>query len=321
MLQGHTAGALEGTGPSAWALQRASRGLDRVVRWGSRALRFDYGGRLCDLHSGNEVIRQCLATGNPALVARIGATEQWAIRRYHRSFGLGAQYPKGLCAALATNAGFFPAVPAAIDAMSELYCDAVSDAAVFAPWFNRGERRIINGIVPRTAKLVPLWSLTPMREPTPWTAALKGRHVLIIHPFERSIVSQLTRLDDALPGFWPECTIEVQRSVQSIGGVPDGPWASWFEALQYMTSRIDSSNADVVLVGAGAYGLPLAHHAFLRGKQAVVVGGGLQLFFGIRGRRWDEHPHFAPIVNDAWIRPHAEERPATAGAVENGCYW
>ena len=65
------------------------------------------------------------------------------------------------------------------------------------------------------------------------------------------------------------------------------------------------------------------------GRQAVCMGGVLQLLFGITGRRWDGSRYGGPEhmeervklwYNDSWIYP-IEERPAEADKVEYGPYW
>ena len=78
---------------------------------------------------------------------------------------------------------------------------------------------------------------------------------------------------------------------------------------------------DVVLVGAGIYSLPLVAHAKQRGKKGIHLGGSTQLFFGIRGSRWDSMKEFQGFFNEFWVRPAVEERPANFQMVERGCYW
>ena len=50
-----------------------------------------------------------------------------------------------------------------------------------------------------------------------------------------------------------------------------------------MKSQMDQTDYDIALIGCGAYGFPLAAHAKRMGKQAIHMGGSLQLLFGIRG--------------------------------------
>ena len=55
------------------------------------------------------------------------------------------------------------------------------------------------------------------------------------------------------------------------------------------------------------------------GHAAIQMSGALQLLFGIRGKRWDDHPIISKLYNDAWVRP--EETLAHKEKVEGGSYW
>lgn len=76
----------------------------------------------------------------------------------------------------------------------------------------------------------------------------------------------------------------------------------------------------MALIGCGAYGFPLAAHIKKMGKQAVHLGGVLQILFGIKGRRWDESDTHL-MYNENWVYPDRSEIPAGADKVENACYW
>ncbi len=44
------------------------------------------------------------------------------------------------------------------------------------------------------------------------------------------------------------------------------------------------------------------------GKQAIHLGGCLQILFGLKGRRWDEEePDIVAMYNDYWHYPMASE--------------
>ena len=86
---------------------------------------------------------------------------------------------------------------------------------------------------------------------------------------------------------------------------------------------------DIALLGCGAYGYPLAAEIKRGCRQAVHMGGAIQLMFGIMGKRWDGtrpgsdgkmRADVAKYYNDDWIYP-IEEKPADADKVEYGPYW
>lgn len=172
--------------------------------------------------------------------------------------------------------------------------------------------------------------MTPLLTKTPWTRALKGKKVLVVHPFAETIKSQYTRRRVIFPNdpdILPDFKLQVLPALQTLGS-EDPRFADWFEALDYMKKQIDSIDYDVCLLGCGAYGFPLAAHCKRMGKQAVHLGGVLQLLFGIVGNRWETdpgyqtvHPYLPTYKNDYWIRPQKNETPTTSKNVENACYW
>jgi hypothetical protein len=62
-------------------------------------------------------------------------------------------------------------------------------------------------------------------------------------------------------------------------------------------------------------------HLKARGIVAIVMGGAIQVFFGIKGGRWANHEIIRGFWNDAWAWPSAEETPGGAVAIEGACYW
>lgn len=119
------------------------------------------------------------------------------------------------------------------------------------------------------------------------------------------------------PDFIPEFkSLATVKAVQTIAGNSAG-FPSWFDALEQMEREISLVDFDIALIGCGAYGLPLAAYVKKIGKQAIHVGGVLQLYFGIKGKRWNDWG----LYNDYWVSPDAKDIPNNADKVENGCYW
>lgn len=177
-----------------------------------------------------------------------------------------------------------------------------------------------------SCKMVQLESLYPFFSDKPWTKMLEGKNVLVVHPFKSTIEKQYAKRkllfanNDILPDF----NLKVIKAVQSIAG-ESTPYNDWFEALDSMKDAIAATDFDVAILGCGAYGLPLA--GFIKedlGKKAIHMGGGTQLMFGIKGRRWTvdyKNSCYRDMYNEHWVSPEAEERPAKASQVEGGCYW
>lgn len=157
-------------------------------------------------------------------------------------------------------------------------------------------------------------------EEIPWSRILKGKKVLVIHPFADTITAQYAKRERLWENndILPEFTLITLKAVQTQCGEIDFRFPTWFDALNYMEKKIDF---DVALIGCGAYGLPLAAAVKEMGKQAIHLGGATQILFGIIGKRWEQSPFFKAFMNEYWVRPSEEEKPKHADRVEGGCYW
>jgi hypothetical protein len=189
----------------------------------------------------------------------------------------------------------------------------------------------------RDIKKVQLETLYPFFVENPWTKALAGKKVLVVHPFEDTIKHQYrfrTHLFDN-PDILPEFELITLKAVQSAAGIRP-PHENWFLALNHMEEEISRIEFDICLIGCGAYGLPLAAHVKRIGKKAIHMGGGLQLLFGIKGKRWDnpdygkneyhKYPElikipYVSLYNEYWIRPLDSDTPKSAKKLDGAIYW
>ena len=226
--------------------------------------------------------------------------------------------------------GFFPAAPEYLARFCELMLRDMMELDILGSWLPY-EREVMPMI--RDVPRVRLLNLEPYWSSRPWSRALEGRKVLVVHPFAESITLQYERNRERIfenPEVLPSFSLETLAAVQSLGAGPDR-FADWFEALAWMEGEMDRRDYDVCLIGCGAYGFHLAAHAKRRGRQAVHLGGALQLLFGLRGRRWEDPAYgadpgapkhdYSRLFNDAWARPGREETVGHASRVEGGCYW
>ena len=157
----------------------------------------------------------------------------------------------------------------------------------------------------------------------PWTKHLKGKKVLVVHPFAQEISDQYTRKRTKLwdnPDVLPDFTLITYKAIQSITGEKT-EFQTWFDALHKMEEDISKIDFDIALIGCGAYGMPLSAYCKTIGKQSVHLAGWTQVLFGIIGKRWEKHPKVEPYINEFWVRPYTQSVPINANNVEGGCYW
>jgi len=100
---------------------------------------------------------------------------------------------------------------------------------------------------------------------------------------------------------------------------------NWIETYCIMCKDISQLDFDIALLGCGGYGLPLCDYIHKKlNKPAIYVGGGLQLLFGVMGKRWDTSDYWKNIIkehNPKFIRPSGDEILKNNHFVENGCFW
>ena len=274
---------------------------------------------------GNDRVKELLLGGAPLMISRLGAVELSCLRYYLEKRRSGGKAYRGkIRTTMSNQAGFFPTDDQSLDAFAEMFLGHVARVDVMGVWFNQYEDVICNDYC-QGASLVDLDCFEPFRFAPPWSTALAGRKVLVIHPFAESIRSQYEgkrRLLFASPDVLPDFDLKTIKSVQSIGGTRV-EHCTWFDAYRYMCDQMAKTDFDICLIGAGAYGLPLASFAKQLGKQAIHLGGVTQILFGIKGKRWEREyaDSTAKLFNEHWVRPLPSETPVNKSTIERGCYW
>ncbi len=286
--------------------------------------------------SVSKTISSLLLSDSPCMISRFGSVELGCVINYlgvsHPNisrFVYGVGHPwwwvKSVKEEMGNNAGFFPVTDEGLKFFSERILKDVGLIDVLAAW--RTEEAFLKNKM-GGAKRIRFLLLDPFWSEQPWTIALVGKKILVVHPFVETIQFQyekrnlLFKKKQILPDF----ELKTLKAVQTIAGQRDERFKDWFEALEYMKKEVDKIDYDICLIGCGAYGLPLAAHVKRMGKKAVHMGGSLQLLFGIKGRRWEDPNYndtynYAQLMNEHWVRPNREEIPIAATDVEGGCYW
>jgi hypothetical protein len=285
--------------------------------------------------AASDLIAARIAGHEPVLIGRLGGVEleclfrHLAVKRDARLIRrallrLKREAPtvwaEGVVERLSNNAGFFPVDTALAGVFSELMLDDMRSIDVLGLVETPREEEARPYL--RNTFSVRLRDLEPYYHRDPWSQALSGKKVLVVHPFAQSIEAQYERRDLLFddPRVLPEFELTVLQAVQSIAGTPTD-YPTWFDAYRHMCEQMSEIPFDVAIVGCGAYGLALAAHAKRIGRKGVVLGGAVQILFGIKGRRWDEHEYISRLYNEHWVRPLATERPLNYANVEDGCYW
>lgn len=302
----------------------------------------------CDRQSSNDKIYSLLVDERPCMISRFGTVEINCINNYLCVNDASRSYIRKILDYISDKThtpwwdksifqkmyttGVFPLTQETAERFSIRYLQDIPEIDLL------GCHQYYEKFMPLQENVikVQLEMLYPFFVEHPWTRALKGKNVLVVHPFAESIQGQYKKRQSLFenPNILPEFNLITLKAIQSIGG-NHNEFASWFEALEFMENQISKINFDVCILGCGAYGLPLAAYVKRIGKKAVHLGGGTQLLFGILGKRWIEQYHdtwhyrpdvdintnYRPLFNDHWVFPSKSETPVAARNVENACYW
>ncbi len=298
------------------------------VAWSSRKLLMSSPPRLTN-DEGNDWISQKMQSGRPFVVGRFGAAESCLLLQFldpARIFG--ARNPIRPCADPHSSSGIYPETSELFLSFSSSYWEALThldegDAMASHSNIRGAEDRLF----PRMSMGVIMnnRALEPFYFSNPWSQYLGGKTVLVVHSFTDSIKCQLRRSNVLFanplilpPGIvWKHVTMP-----QCLGRRT--PHSSWHETLGAAKKMIDDSGRfDVAIVAAGSYAMPLAMHCKTRHRSsAIVMGGGSQLLFGLKGRRWNTHPVLSRLYNSHWMYPLKSDTPHNANTIEDrGPYW
>lgn len=268
-----------------------------------------------------EEIEAALNEKKPFCIGKIGGSEAYAVSSIY--FG---RKQKDAYGQLCKWSGFFPNEydPLAFNDYYKEQTEAIAALDIIINFPKNYELFFLEKFTAPDLK----WCrcLTPWMQKEPiWISLLKGKKVLVIHPFAKTIEKQYKRKAKifADPNMLPEFELYTLKAVQTIGDCKDERFASWKDALNYMTEQVRVLDFDVALIGCGAYGLPLAARIKAMGKIGIHCGGELQTYFGIRGKRWDEcfPDEMSRVCNEYWVRPDEQEMVEGAEKIEGGCYW
>lgn len=297
-----------------------------------------------DRTEANRIVGEAVASGQPLMLTRFGSIELSiantarvnnlevsTISKLWRYIVDNTDLPwidAKFYKPIALNAGVFNPTSDILRRFGELY---VEDSKLIDILMSINYKEV-HMPLPESCKYIHFETAYPFFVENPWTAHLKGKKVLVVHPFASTIQKQYSNREKlfANHNILPQFELKTIKAVQSSGNNPV-PFKDWFEALKWMEDEIDKADYDICLIGAGAYGLPLAAHVKRTGKQAIHMGAGVQLLFGIKGSRWEDpnygdiwpqlETNYTVLFNEYWTRPQIDETPKDAVKVEGACYW
>jgi hypothetical protein len=280
--------------------------------------------RLENLEHVNEKIAALIRAGGGFVIGRNGSTE------------LQTLFQGSPAERLEQFSGFFPSTPESLRLWREYYVKCLPALRICATkWYTalaKEEESMMATVAPGCLQ-IPLRGLEPyyVAPEFRWTRELAGKRVAVVSAFAETAVKQAARA----AAVWPEAPESLlpssttwipiktgfpPRVAAGRAGWPAGV-TTWQGAVRLTVDRILEARPDIVLIGCGALGIPIAAAVATAGIGAIVMGGAIQVLFGIKGQRWATHSVIGKFWNDAWVWPAAAETPVAAIAIEGACYW
>ena len=275
----------------------------------------------------NEILKQKIRSGEPFFCCRYGNSELTAcFYALMREKGILDHITAELLKKAKTGPGVFPEKEDTYLSFAKIYAEALKNADLNAYWGTvLMEEYLVDQIMGKGCVQYAMRALEPFQYSEPWTLALGGGTVLVVHPFAELIESQYQRRKEIFPNkeIMPKCNLKVVKAIQSSGETVPEEYKDWSEALDALYSRCMEEQFDVALLACGSYAVPLASRLKNAGKQSIVLGGMMQLMFGIKGARWEaSRPDIVEMYNDAWVRAGVKEQVKDADKMVDGAaYW
>jgi hypothetical protein len=278
----------------------------------------------------NKLIFEAISKGRPLMVSRFGSAElNWYLnyKILRKSFIKRAiSYITLEIDELDKNRKFISDItflPESKEATSNYMAEIdsiIPKIDIIGTWLRQEQSKELK--YNKDTKFIYLGHLEPYYSDNPWSFALKGKKVLVIHPMKKSIESQYLKRDLLFKNknILPEFKLNVLQAPY----FDDPRFGSWKLIMDFYKSEVVKYDFDVAILGCGSWGMPLAGFIKNLGKVAIHLGGSTQLLFGIIGERWEtQWPEFQELnlVNSNWTRPLPEETPTWAKGYDRNSYW
>lgn len=267
----------------------------------------------------NEYIRDRIVSQQPLAVCRNGMAETTFCTQLIHDEIMGAKY--SLEHAMAVN---FDKNLNQIEHYKAIISEAYREADIICGWYN----------IPMEEVLLKEWALCASIANTKivgildneiWHAALADKKVLVISPFKEAIELQYQKrtLLHKDPNYLPAFDLKAVQAVWWYSGGRDKRFRTWFEVFDYLYEEGMKQDFDVALISCSTFSMPLVARFKKAGKQAIQLGGDLQLMFGIKGKRWDNRNDL-DLYNEHWIRLTEDSKYGNVNVIDNmkgGAYW
>lgn len=282
--------------------------------------------------NNNQIIKELISSNKTFFIGRIAGVELQTAYDLYNNNVIDLEDDIKI---LENNAGIFTknieSVKKYVNSLINSYdsCSLIADWEITGEVFSftgKGQQLILNR-TPNIPKINARY-LEPyyFEDIESWMPELSGKNILIIHPFINTFQRQIENLDKIFPNrnWFKNCKLQFIKPPMTLANNHKGiDWEEHYNIfLDELKDLQQNQNFDIALVACGGYGMLVSEFIFKNLQRSVIyIGGALQLFFGVLGKRWFTNQEILNLTNDYWIRPDKSDKPENFTKVEKGCYW
>lgn len=282
--------------------------------------------QILNLELSNQYIIKLIQRNKPFMITRAGIGAETYISSQYKEKKI---INKSLLYSLDNNNGIYTNEESKIIKWCNDYINAIETSTALATWekYIIKEQYILKPKIPsiHTRVLEPFYLCS--KNIIPWSHYLKDKKILIISPFTESIKKQnesnFQIFSDNRKVFLEGQKFIYYKAYNTSAG--NHLHKDWSETFKIMCDEVSNLDFDIALLGCGGYGLPFCNYIKnTLNKSVIYIGGGLQMIFGVMGKRWENSDYWKDIIkthNSPFIRPSGNEIIKNCNKVENACFW
>lgn len=287
-----------------------------------------------------DLVRKTAANNIPFALGKIGFSEQlilnYPVQLSKNISGIQrSAFERAYRYHAEVQTGIFPSNASFLQNFSSFYSGKIRQLDVVGVFGAKQEAEIlafhsINASVVKYNDTEPDRSI-PSNEALCYLPFFSGKKVLIISPYasllkERAKKELFEKVWQKTGKQWFNPLSVEALNIPYSYGTEKQTIQNYGDSIQlhkYIIQQMTTIEYDVVLIGAGALGIPIAIEAKKQGKIALSLGGHLQVLFGVLGSRWKNDSTFmSKYINENWIDMPRKYAPIKYKQLtDSGAYW
>ncbi len=200
-------------------IRKVHRKLRRKLHLSDIQLSTRYGHDMLELEAVQKYIFEQIESGKPFMAGRLGGVES---RAATQAIGLEMGVRKGISPRVSEqaqiNAGFFPPTNEQLIKFAHLIQESMKQVDLLGSMQTNYEEFLVRQYMPEASVITNIGNLEPYYSMSPWSKALAGKKVLVIHPFSKTIAAQYKNHNKLFdnPDILPDFDLKALKAVHPL---------------------------------------------------------------------------------------------------------